>query len=279
MHGLIAVVAFTILAVLSAPTATAHPHLHTTSADNPPPPFDHYARLPPSERSPCPFTNSLVNHGILPATRMTRGDVTHALSDVLLLDSASTKVFADQAMGIGYDDEDGVRRVNLTMLNPHGLIEHDASMTRSDAGLGDAVQFNETLFTELLSHASSPTHISLSDLIAFRTARVTDSRLRNPSFSYTNTQRFAANGEAALVFLLLCEDPDLSPTDPRQRGVRVEWLTSVFREERFPAGLGWKPRRVSVWQILWLTNYVGSRTGDGVRRGRGDGGGVLRVQE
>ncbi|KAJ3218274.1 hypothetical protein HDU67_006247 [Dinochytrium kinnereticum] len=210
--------------------------------------------------APCPFVNSFVNHGILPRHGMTKEQLTHAMKDIMKLDSSSTSFFTSSALDAGYTDQDGVKRVDVGNLRPHGVLEHDASMTRDDAALGDNVHVNLTMYNQLRSLSQDSTHITLEDLIQFRILREDDSRTRNPNFTYTYKERYTANGEAAILFLILRADPNRSARDSRQPGIRVDWLDSLIKEERFPAHLGWEPRNVGFFEMLSLLNYIRSRT-------------------
>ncbi|KAI8831117.1 hypothetical protein BC829DRAFT_116388 [Chytridium lagenaria] len=168
---------------------------------------------PLQQHGSMPIVNSFVNHGILPRVGMTSENLWYAMKDVMMLDSTSTKVFVDQALGVGYTDDEGVKKVDVVQLTPHNVLEHDASMTRDDDALGDPIHVNLTMYGQLRSLSEDKKYINLENLIQFRILREDDSRARNPNFTYSTGQRFTANGEAALLFLILREDPKLPARD------------------------------------------------------------------
>ncbi|KAI8854282.1 hypothetical protein BC829DRAFT_380766, partial [Chytridium lagenaria] len=163
--------------------------------------FSHHIPTDPVNRSPCPFTNALSNHALLPRTNITHNQVLNVLTTALKLSTPSALVVGEHGSA------------DLWMMQRHGAIEHDASLTRDDAALGDAVDVNRTLctFTAIaLSNSYSQTliplhilqctHITLPELLAFRSYRDRDSRLRNANFTYGPKEAFTAYGETALLF-------------------------------------------------------------------------------
>ncbi|KAJ3099470.1 hypothetical protein HDU97_003007 [Phlyctochytrium planicorne] len=241
-----------LVIILLISVTYAFPHFGVAP---PHPPFNSWVPTNQSDLAPCPVLNSLINHGLMPREKITRNDLTHAMKDILLIDASSTKVFVDGALAIGYDDEeDGERKVDLEQIRIHNKLEHDVSMTRSDDALGDPIHLNVTLYNQLRS-LSTNHYITLDALVQFRSLREQDSKARNPSLSYTRNQRFTANGEAAIIFLLLRADPQYPARDSRQKGIPLEWMDSLILQEKFPSELGWEPRPISFWEIMSLTNY------------------------
>jgi len=113
---------------------------------------DHsYIRGHETQRSPCPFLNSLANHGYLPrdgknitqdklkAALIVAGNCSHTLADVL---SSIVKPVLHE------DDT-----FTLVDLRRHNAIEHDSSFTRLDFRQGDNYSFQPDMFHAFLADA------------------------------------------------------------------------------------------------------------------------------
>jgi hypothetical protein len=133
----------------------------------------------------------------------------------------------------------------LDVLNAtHNVIEHDASLSRSDYNLGDWVRPNGTLISQFLPNLGFGTFflnvyflrlfsaiLTRSDIAAARKRRIQDSQARNPSFTFGATaQAPVAAGEVwfyffSFLFVSICSEltwrvcsrrfctPSLAPTD------------------------------------------------------------------
>jgi len=89
-------------------------------------------------RSPCPFLNTAANHGILPYDgKNIRVEVFRRLLNKAGAPSLLTKVLGDQILKVAQlnadkDPNHPTDAIDLADLIPHGLIEHDLSMSRLD---------------------------------------------------------------------------------------------------------------------------------------------------
>ncbi|KAK4540457.1 hypothetical protein LTR36_009203 [Oleoguttula mirabilis] len=98
-----------------------------------------YIRGHESQRSPCPFLNSLANHNYLPRDGK---NITPAhLKAALVVAGNSTPILADILSSIvkPVTRKDGT--FTLADLRRHNVIEHDASFTRLDFRQGDNYTF------------------------------------------------------------------------------------------------------------------------------------------
>ncbi|KAJ3137021.1 hypothetical protein HK101_003926 [Irineochytrium annulatum] len=238
------------LAIASSVAVAAFPQSATPGPD-----FSHWAATDPTNRAPCPFTNSLANHGFLSRTEMTADNINSALENVMLMDSALSNLFSSQSMPLGTVLPDGTKIVSLAELDKHGAIEHDASLTRNDAFTGDNTSFNSTLLDQLLSFSSDGVHVTIDELAKFRAAREKYSKATNPSFTFGLKQQFTAYGEAALLYEAMKDDTG---------NIRVDWIEVLFREERFPVDLGWRPRPITFTTILGLIGDIKARAATGL---------------
>tara|TARA_R110002003_G_scaffold125_11_gene11459 strand:- start:3271 stop:3750 length:480 start_codon:yes stop_codon:yes gene_type:complete len=90
--------------------------------------------------------NTLANHGFLPrdGRNITRENAVSALKGGLNFNGTLGSIMWDQA--IIANPEPNATFSTLDQLNVHGVLEHDASMTRTDAFLGNNHIFNETVY-------------------------------------------------------------------------------------------------------------------------------------
>lgn len=71
--------------------------------------------------------------------------------------------------------------MDLFDVYKHNALEHDASLVRRDGSFKPIVQFNEELFEEMVDIAADDELIATAEEIAaVETARIVNSRLRNP---------------------------------------------------------------------------------------------------
>ncbi|KAJ3328926.1 hypothetical protein HDU76_009024 [Blyttiomyces sp. JEL0837] len=182
---------------------------------------------------------------------MTASDIISSLQRVLLLDLGTASVFAVNAMELGYVDSKGVRRVDVKSFQKHDAIEHDASLTRSDARIGDYIKLNDTLYSQLTSLSSDSQHLTLNDLIKFRVLRESHSQTANPSYHLSSKGQLASYGEVTLLYLTM---RDMNP--PANGRVRIDWLDMLFKQEKFPVELGWRPTVLDLPDVFVMASKV-----------------------
>ena len=56
---------------------------------------------------------------------------------------------------------------SLKSLGQHGIVEHDASLTREDYILGDSIKFNNTRYKKMKSFSKNKTHLTLDEMILY----------------------------------------------------------------------------------------------------------------
>ncbi|KAL1856286.1 hypothetical protein Daus18300_010859 [Diaporthe australafricana] len=187
-------------------------------------------------RGPCPMMNTLANHGFLPrdGRNITRENAIHALGNGISFDAELAGIMWDQA--VIANPEPNATFFTLDNLNRHNVLEHDASLSRSDAFFGNNHVFNQSVFdtstvywtTDILT----PQQIANSKL-----ARQITSRAYNPDYTFsTNTEAFSI-GEIAAPFIVFGTLQD--PT-----AVEKKLVTYFFENERLPSELGWTKKEV-----------------------------------
>lgn len=136
---------------------------------------------------------------------------------------------------------------SLKHLKKHGLIEHDASISRFDANEGDYLNPQSELIAEFLDGINYPPGLSdCEKMVTLEDYARKRTELENKITSYLPQQpkyriHLLGIGEAALA-LHAFADKD-SPVYLKGICARSQWLKIWYNEERFPLELGWKNKR------------------------------------
>lgn len=213
-------------------------------------------------RSPCPALNSLANHGFL----------AHSGKNLSLSD-LETGIL--EGLNVGYDfttligtlgllsSPDTLGTFDLDDLQEHNFpIEHDASLSRLDNYFGNDDPFNNASWSQVLDSFGDAETITIPIAGKARYARVTDSRTRNPDFTYTPIQFVLSYGETAL-YLSVLGDP-ITGTAP------LSYIKDFFEMERLPYELGWVKPEVTTSlltlgaMILELNSATGEELPEGL---------------
>ncbi|KAG6907742.1 hypothetical protein DXG01_007542 [Tephrocybe rancida] len=122
-------------------------------------------------------------------------------------------------------------------LGAHGRFEGDVSMTRQDAAIGDNVNFQPELFAELLdiisqvgndSTVTGPKSIvNEESLSLFKLKRFQESQASNVELQYHIGRLLLSYGETGFTLNFFANGTDGT--------LSVPTLTSIFRDQRFPA--------------------------------------------
>jgi hypothetical protein len=123
-------------------------------------------------------------------------------------------------------DRKGIQTFNLDELNKHGLIEHDGSLSRDDAALGDNHKFDPNIFNTYLNHFGDATETSFASASAARYSRILAARyeheLNNKEFTYDLKRHILSLGETGLLLAVL--------GDPKEGEVPLQYLKVLFRK-------------------------------------------------
>ncbi|KZV89950.1 Cloroperoxidase, partial [Exidia glandulosa HHB12029] len=201
---------------------------------------------PGDQRGPCPGLNTLASHGWLPRSGVAtpaqimdavQNGFNMAWSTALVITYAAFLVDGNpltNLMSIG-----GSSRLTgpsppapavVGGLSRHGTFEGDASMTRSDAFLGDNHSFNETLFQQLvaISNAVGGGKYNVSAAAEVRFQRFQDSVTRNPTFDFSNPRFATAFGETIFPMAFFIDGRDKS------LALDLEVMRGFFQDSRMP---------------------------------------------
>ncbi|KAJ9137853.1 Cloroperoxidase [Pleurostoma richardsiae] len=187
-------------------------------------------------RGPCPMMNTLANHGYLPhnGRNITQENAIHALTTALNFNvSLATLMFQ---MAIIANPEPNATYFTLDHLNRHNVLEHDASLSRSDAFFGNNHVFNQTIFDETRAYWTGPV-LDANMLANGKLARQVSSKAYNPTYTFTSTTEQFSLGEVAA--------PIIAFGDMASGTVNKTLVEYFFENERFPTELGWS-RKTSV---------------------------------
>jgi hypothetical protein len=119
--------------------------------------------------------------------------------------------------------------LNLNALSVHGIIEHDASLTRLDYAQGDNHSIQQELVEGLLN-SSSTDSIGIEELALFRNQRLRDSKAAGQK-ALGIKQTVLANGESAFLLQAMgIFGPDGKPRIPKA------YIQSWLGQEKLPDG-------------------------------------------
>ncbi|KAK7039906.1 Chloroperoxidase [Favolaschia claudopus] len=181
-------------------------------------------------RAPCPGLNTLANHGYLPRNGR---NVTVDMIVQGSLDGFNAGVDAILPFAkFGLLASNVASTVNLDELVLHGLIEHDASLSRVDAALGDPLHFSEQIFSTLAHSNPGVNYYNTTSAGHVQFARLADSLKKNPNV--TNTpHEFKIRTRESAFYLSVMGEP-LTGIAPKK------FVNIFFRENRLPIQEGWK---------------------------------------
>ncbi|EED21063.1 peroxidase, putative [Talaromyces stipitatus ATCC 10500] len=192
-------------------------------------------------RGPCPALNTTANHGFIP-----RSGRNITMDDLIPGLKASLNVAEDIAIMAGTNafktnPAPSATVFDLDMLNLHGAIEHDNSLSRGDYYFGDNHSFNETIYAETRAwfHESI---ISLPQAVSALRSRIETSRKTNPHFFFDLDGSTATTASYLSIF-----------GDTLKGEARRDWVDSFFQYERLPIELGWTPPALEFNMTLLLS--------------------------
>ncbi|KAH0368592.1 Cloroperoxidase, partial [Aureobasidium melanogenum] len=187
-------------------------------------------------RSPCPGLNTLANHDICPRSGKgyTIPILTECLKKGFNVGADFTLLIGTAGIGSNPNPLESGLYFDLDMLDRHDfLIEHDASLSRADASTGNNYSFNQTIFDTVLAYYSGMNDTSIPVASKARFNRVKTEASRDPDFSYSPVQFILSYGETALYLSTM--------GDPTTGVAPLEYVRSLFEEEKLPYELGWQP--------------------------------------
>lgn len=240
-----------------------------------------YRRGGPNDlRGPCPFVNSLANHGYIARDgRNIHADELYAgVKSAAGISTGLSSLFAfpiynevkettpERKQSIfgrifavlrnpwlllskfalrnpGQTDSTGKPCMHLDQLARHNVVEHDVSLTRRDIGQGDNLSPQPDLIQALLDSSSDGKVLTAQDLAGYRIRRIEQQQKDNAKLGYGAAQHQVACGEIALILNVFGDGKKMD----------CEYARAFFQEERLPLKEGWKKRS---WWSLGVLEFV-----------------------
>jgi hypothetical protein len=190
-------------------------------------------------RGPCPMLNSLANHGIIPhdGRGISRQIALRALDETLNISEEIGNFLFDQA--IVTNPAPNATVFSLEDLGRHNILEHDASLSRSDYYFtNDSVSFHQPSYDETRAHWTEDM-IDVQQAADARWSRLQTSNATNPDFDLSDLGFNFGVGETAAYIIVLGDR--VTGTVPRA------WVQYLFENERLPLSLGWKPVETAIY--------------------------------
>ncbi|OSC99749.1 Cloroperoxidase [Trametes coccinea BRFM310] len=188
--------------------------------------------IPPREgdsRSSCPALNAMANHGLLPrdGKNIKFTELNAAIRRVYNF-SPTFCFFVPNYIANALVRSYRTDRFDLSDIDAHNCIEHDASLTRVDSYADpDQGKIAKALVEEVLNSGTGPGgDLTPDDLSRLLGKRRVEAKRQNPKFSLAFIHKMfgSSNGSTMLTIF----------------GGRVQDLRPILSEERLPDG--WEPR-------------------------------------
>jgi hypothetical protein len=209
-----------------------------------------YTNLP-KVRSPCPGLNgiyppspntqpysdkciALANHGFIhrDGHNMTIPHLIKGLAEGLNMGADFTTAIGGAGLLSSPNPLGG--SFDLDDLSMHNFpIEHDASMSRQDAALGNPQPFYDPNWQQYISFFDGKATTDIPTASKAKFARYSDSLAKNSQFTYGAREAVLSYGENALYLSTM--------GDPVSGKAKIEYVKSLFEQEKLPFELGWRP--------------------------------------
>ncbi|KAJ4298075.1 hypothetical protein N0V90_005974 [Kalmusia sp. IMI 367209] len=182
---------------------------------------------------------------------LTKYNAVAALTGGLNFNASLAEIMFDQA--IIANPEPNATFFTLDMLNVHNVLEHDASLSRTDAFFGNNHIFNQTVFDTSRAYWTEDV-VTANMLANSKIFRQVESRAFNPDYKFTSTTEQFSLGEVAA--------PIIAFGDIEKFTVPRNLITYFFENERFPTELGWsrKEHVMSLEDITSVSHAIGLAT-------------------
>ncbi|KAK2689298.1 hypothetical protein QWA68_011409 [Fusarium oxysporum] len=221
-----------LIVVTSAVVHTfAHPQFLSTREFVP---QEWIAPAPGASRGPCPGLNTLANHGYIP--RDGKNITLDILKDGMLtgynIEHLDAVILFTQAIKTS-PNYPNTRSFDLADLGRHNILEHDISLSRSDAFFADPNPFNETVWAESLTYFPDDL-MTVEQVAKARMGRLATSKKTNPEHSLSKLADGFSWGEMASFFEIMA--------DGTTGTVEKKFIEYWLKNERMPTEIGWQRR-------------------------------------
>ena len=197
-------------------------------------PYQEFMLTYDTVRSPCPGLNALANHNFIPHNG--RGNTIPILLKGLAegLNMGADFTVAVGGAGLLASPNPLGGSFDLSDLNMHNFpIEHDASMSRQDAALGNDQPFYDPNWQQYITFFDGKSVTDVPTASKAKFARYNDSLTKNLEFTYGIREAIFSYGENAIYLQAM--------SDPVSGNAKIEYVRSLFEKEQLPYNLGWRP--------------------------------------
>ena len=173
----------------------------------------------------------MANHGIIPhdgqglsvpQLQQAMAETYNIARDLGIILAIGGLLTSPNPLGLTFD---------LSDLDKHNFIEHDASLSRADINEGgDDHTFQPAIFQAFMSNFSGP-NTTLEEAAIAKFARVKNESQSDPDFTYGPQQFVLSYGETAFYLQALGNSGTSVP---------LTWLQTFFAQEKLPYDQGWR---------------------------------------
>jgi len=206
------------------------------------------SNLKNSEFTPCPLINVLIKAGELdPKKKWSRQELITILRKNNIFSNAVGNLFT---YALTYPNRyilfPGIEffpfikkpiRFSVATLQEHNLLEHDVSLSRKDAYLGDHINYSDTRFKLIYEYFKNKKSISLQELITYKHYLYEKSKIENKQLAFGYPAFITVIAEMVVIFILLSENGRLN----------LKKLEKVFKKESLD---GVKTRIIELPQFI-----------------------------
>lgn len=141
--------------------------------------------------------NTLANHGFIPrdGRNMTKDHVVAGLVNGINLEAGLAGLLWEEGLIVNPDP--AATSFTLEQLNAHNVLEHDASMSRADAALGNNHLFNEKVFQSSSRHWTDET-VTVDMMANTTVQRQAESHVKNRDCDLSMTRVNSCIGQAGV---------------------------------------------------------------------------------
>jgi hypothetical protein len=201
-------------------------------------------------RSPCPFLNTLANHGYInrDGKHVTWWSTTTAIHNVYHLSWFVAGLLSLSGVFTGLVMNWNPFWFDLGVLRTHKsyLVESDASLTRGNWP-GNNWEPDETLVKEILDKASSPVGLGHEGFAEHRVAQ--EAKLNYKVGVIRNT---IGTGNCGIIIPTIGRGSDI----PEERKISPAWAKSFFAEGRLPSDWSRQKHLVTIDAVNTATSLV-----------------------
>ena len=202
--------------------------------------FGKWSKTDVNNASPCPMLNTLKNYGILPGNNIPSKTVYDGLIKI-----GCDTFISDTLTSVFQNNFENAK--NLTVLGNHNVIEHDVSLTREDAHLGDHIHYSKKRLKKMMSYSSDGKYLTLKELAEYFKYQKQYSLSNNEQYVWNMNQKNISLVEQSILFLLLRDHTGNIP---------LKWLEYFITKEKLPFKYGFELRPITTFGLIRVASQL-----------------------